>query len=75
MHLSDFGFGDMTGGMEFAAFGGGEEDFSGPYLPAAMECLSCGVCLGACPTYRVRPEENYAPRGRIRLIERVLRDR
>ena len=52
--------------------GVGEETF-GPYIPEMRDCISCGVCVGNCPTYKVRPEENYGPRGRVRMIERVIR--
>lgn len=63
----DFGFG--CGSFPGAGDGNG---VSGPYIPDARECLSCGFCLRACPTYKVRPEENHGPRGRVRLIERIV---
>ncbi|MGB0750274.1 MAG: 4Fe-4S dicluster domain-containing protein, partial [Magnetospiraceae bacterium] len=46
---------------------------AGPYIPEALDCQRCGQCLRGCPTYKVNPVENQGPRGRVRLIERVLR--
>lgn len=36
-------------------------------------CVKCGMCLPECPTYRLETDENESPRGRLALIEGLVR--
>jgi glycolate oxidase iron-sulfur subunit len=40
-------------------------------LPGAENCVHCGFCLQACPTYLALEDENDSPRGRIVLMKAI----
>lgn len=37
----------------------------------ALNCMRCGFCLSACPTYKLSGQEPNSPRGRIALARAV----
>src|SRR5215813_6109980 len=46
-------------------------DPSGELRGLADDCVHCGFCLPACPTYQLWGEEMDSPRGRIHLLTQV----
>src|ERR1700746_310043 len=47
-------------------------DPTGELRELASDCVHCGFCLPACPTYQLWGEEMDSPRGRIHLVSQVL---
>ena len=40
-----------------------------------QQCMHCGMCLPACPTYTATLLERSSPRGRIALMRAIADDR
>ena len=43
-------------------------DFPQTASDLLRNCVHCGLCLGACPTYRELGDENDSPRGRLYIM-------
>lgn len=39
-----------------------------PYSDHLAACSRCGLCLTACPTFKVSGAESESPRGRVQLM-------
>ncbi|VAW94863.1 Glycolate dehydrogenase, iron-sulfur subunit GlcF [hydrothermal vent metagenome] len=37
------------------------------------QCVKCGMCLPSCPTYQLSKNENESPRGRIALMQGIVK--
>ncbi|MCY4639016.1 MAG: heterodisulfide reductase-related iron-sulfur binding cluster [Chloroflexi bacterium] len=46
-----------------------------PSLEDLRNCIHCGFCLPACPTYAATGQELESPRGRLHLIRAVVEGR
>jgi glycolate oxidase iron-sulfur subunit len=40
-----------------------------------IQCVQCGYCLPACPTYMTMGKETHSPRGRINLVKMAAEGR
>ena len=42
------------------------------YIPDETDCRTCNICVSHCPTYRIKRQPQESPRGRLKLISKVL---
>src|SRR5699024_3602625 len=54
------------------ASAGAFDAFHPPRQDLINDCVHCGFCLPACPTYELWGEEMDSPRGRIHLMQAGL---
>lgn len=68
MDFDDLNYGNMDFGVNQ------DNDHSKFYVPAASDCMRCGLCLSSCPTYSLFQTEAETPRQRIRSINKILNE-
>jgi len=44
------------------------------YIPEEMDCRTCNMCVSHCPTYKLNRESLESPRGRLKLINKLLNE-
>lgn len=44
------------------------------YIPDDMDCRTCNMCVNHCPTFKISREQAESPRGRLKLMSKVLYD-
>jgi len=44
------------------------------YIPDDMDCRSCNMCVSHCPTFKIKRQSEESPRGRLKLISKLLYD-
>ena len=47
-------------------------DSNALYIPDEIDCRTCNICVGNCPTFKISRDSNESPRGRLKLISKVF---
>jgi len=44
------------------------------FIPDENDCRTCNMCVSHCPTFKIKPQQEESPRGRLKMISKILNE-